>query len=74
MSMLSESAAIASVTGFSYLYQFIYLQNSSFVNLLQLLAMHTSVQLVIECIIFTSLSLAIETRYGSVADHTITCC
>jgi len=66
MSMLSESADIASVNSFSYLYQFIYLQNSSFINLLQLLAMHTSVQLVIEWF-FTSLSLAIEIRYQNMA-------
>ena len=62
MSMLVESTAIVSVNGFLYLYQFIYLQNSSILKLLQSFAIHTSVQLVIEWF-FTSVSLAIETRY-----------
>ncbi|XP_078347214.1 uncharacterized protein LOC144632437 [Oculina patagonica] len=66
MSMLSESTAIVSVNGFLYLYQFIYIQNDSFLKLLQSFAIHTSVQLVIECF-FTSVSLAIETRYQNMA-------
>ena len=66
MSMLSESTAIVSVNGFLYLYQFIYLQNDSLLKLLQSFAFHTSVQLVIEWF-FTSVSLAIETRYQNMA-------
>ncbi|XP_078347454.1 uncharacterized protein LOC144632650 [Oculina patagonica] len=66
MSMFYESAAIVSVNGFLYLYQFIYLQNDSLLKLLQSFAIHTSVQLVIEWF-FTSVSLAIETRYQNMA-------
>ena len=66
MSMLYESTAIVSVNGFLYLYQFIYLQNDSLLNLLQSFAFRTSVQLVIEWF-FTSVSLAIETRYQNMA-------
>ncbi|XP_078368580.1 uncharacterized protein LOC144652448 [Oculina patagonica] len=66
MSMLTESIAIVSVNGFLYLYQFIYLQNDSLINLLQSFVVHTSVQLVIEWF-FTSMSLAIETRYQNMA-------
>ena len=66
MSMLSESTAIVSVNGFLYLYQFIYLQNGSLLKLLQSFAIHTSVPLVIEWF-FTSVSLAIETRYQNMA-------
>ena len=65
MSMLSESTAIVAVNGFLYLYQFIYLQNDSLLKLLQSFAIHTSVQLVIEWF-FTSVSLAIETRYQNI--------
>jgi len=65
-SMLYESTAIVSVNGFLYLYQFIYLQNDSLLNLLQSFAFCTSVQLVIEWF-FTSVSLAIETRYQNMA-------
>ncbi|XP_078356950.1 uncharacterized protein LOC144641799 [Oculina patagonica] len=67
MSMLFESTAIVSVNGFLYLYQFIYLEhNDSLLKLLQSFAIHTSVPLVIEWI-FTSVSLAIETRYQNMA-------
>ena len=66
MSMWSESTAIVAVNGFLYLYQFVYLQNKSFVNLLESFAAYTSVQLVIEWF-FTSVSLAIETRYQNIA-------
>ena len=62
MSMLSESTAIIATNGFSYLYQFIYLQDKSLLNF----AIATSVQLVIEWF-FTSVSLAIETRYQNIA-------
>ena len=64
MSMQYESAAIVSVNGVLYLYQFIYTENNSFVNLLQSFAIDTSVPLIIEWF-FNSLSLAIETHYGN---------
>ena len=66
MSMLYESTGIVSVNGVLYLYQFIYLPNKSFVKLLQSFAIHTSVLLVIEWF-FTSVSLAIETRFQNMA-------
>ena len=66
MSMLFESTAIVSVNGYLYLYQFIYLRREPFVSLLQLFAVHTAVSLVIEWV-FTSISLAIETRYQNMA-------
>ena len=66
MSMLSESTAVMSVNSFLYLYQYIYLENISLLTLLQSFALHTSVQLVIEWF-FTSVSLAIETRYQNMA-------
>ncbi|XP_078345814.1 uncharacterized protein LOC144631287 [Oculina patagonica] len=66
MSMLSESTAIVAVNGFLYLYQFIFLQNESLLNLLQSFAITALVQLVIEWF-FTSVSQAIETRYQNMA-------
>ena len=67
MSMLSESTAIVSVNGVLYLYQFIYLQNNSgLLKLLKSFSIHFSVQLVVEWF-FTSVSLAIETRYQNMA-------
>ena len=66
ISMLFESAAIVSVNGFLYLYQYVYLTNKPLLSLLQRFAIHTSVQLVIEWF-FTSVSLAIETRYQNIA-------
>ena len=66
MSMLYEPTAIVSVNGVLYLYQFIYLQNSSFSTLVQEFAFHTSVALVIEWF-FTSVSLAIATRWQNIA-------
>ena len=66
MSMLYESSAIVSVNGFLYLYQFAYLQDFSLINLLRSFAKHTSIQLVIEWF-FTSVSMAIETRYQNLA-------
>ncbi|PFX19176.1 hypothetical protein AWC38_SpisGene16420 [Stylophora pistillata] len=62
MSMMFESAAIISVNGLLLFYQLIYLQSDSFSNLLVSFAIYTSVPLVIEWF-FTSVSLAIETRY-----------
>ena len=66
MSMLFESAAIVSVNGFLYLYQYVYLTNKPLLTLLPRFAIHTSVQLVIEWF-FTSVSLAIVTRYQNIA-------
>ena len=66
MSMLFESTAIVSVNGFFYLYRLIYLKNISLFKLLLTFAVFTSVPLVIEWF-FTSLSLAIETRYQNIA-------
>ena len=66
MSMLFESSGIVSVNGFLYLYQFIYMKDTSLSKLLQSFAIFTSVPLVIEWF-FISLSLAIETRYQNMA-------
>ena len=66
MSMLFESTAIVSVNGGLYLYQYLYLKDNSFLELLQSFAIATAVQLVIEWF-FTSVSLAIETRYQNIA-------
>jgi len=66
MSMLFESTAVVSVNGFLHLYQWIFLENDSFLNLIQSFAKYTSVPLVIEWF-FTSVSLAIETRYQNMA-------
>ena len=66
MSMLYESAAIVSVNGFLYLYQFIYVREETFGNLFQSFAIHTAVSLAIKWV-FNSVSLAIETRYQNVA-------
>ena len=64
-SMLSESTAILSVNGYLFLYQFVFLKNY-IIKLLESFAITTSVQLVIEWF-FTSVSLAIETRYQNMA-------
>ena len=66
ISMLYESTAIVSVNGFLYLYKFMYLKDDIFLTLLQSFAFTTSVQLVIEWF-FTSVSLAIATRYQNIA-------
>ena len=66
MSMLYESTAIVSVNGLLHLYQWIYLENESFLKLFLSFAKYTSVPLVIEWF-FTSVSLAIETRYQNMA-------
>lgn len=66
VSMLFESTAIVSVNGFFYLYRLIYLKNISTFKLLLSFVVFTSVPLVIEWF-FTSLSLAIETRYQNIA-------
>ena len=62
MSMLYESSAVISVNGFLYLYQYFYTRDNSPLQLLQSFATTTSVPLVIEWF-FTSVSIAIETRY-----------
>jgi len=62
MSMLYESSAIISVNCFLYLYQYVYTRDNSPIQLLQLFALHCSVPLVSEWF-FTSVSIAIETRY-----------
>ena len=66
MSMLYESTAIVSVSGFFHLYQFIYVKNISFWAVLESFSKSTAILLAIEWI-FTSLSLAIETRYQNLA-------
>ena len=66
MSMLFESTAVVSVNGFLYLYKLIFLENDSLLKLLQSFVKFTSVPLVIEWF-FTSVSLAIETRYQNMA-------
>ena len=66
MSMLSESTAIVSVNGFIFLYKFLCLRENSLLGALQLFAKRTLFQLVIEWF-FTSVSLAIETRYQNLA-------
>ena len=66
MSMLYESTAIVVVNGFLHFYQIIYLQTDSLLTLLQSIAIRTSVPLGIEWF-FTSVSLAIETRYQNMA-------
>ena len=66
MSMLSESTAIVSVNGFIFLHKFLCLRENSLLPVLQLFVKSTSFQLVIEWF-FTSVSLAIETRYQNLA-------
>ena len=66
MSMLYESTAIVSINGFFHLYQFIYMKNISFWLLLVSFTKLTAVPLLIEWL-FTSLSLAIETRFQNLA-------
>ena len=66
MSMLYESAAIVSVNAFVYLYQFIYVREEKLNNLPLLFAIKTAVSLAIEWV-FSSVSLAIETRYQNMA-------
>ena len=66
MSMLYESTAIVSVNGFFYLYQYIYMKNLSQWAVVKSFVKLTAVPLVIEWL-FTSISLAIETRYQNLA-------
>ena len=62
MSILYESSGVISVNGFLHLYRYFYSSDNTVLQLLQSFALTTSVALVIEWF-FTSLSLAIETRY-----------
>ena len=62
MGMLYESSAIISVNIFLHLYQYFNTRMNSPVELLQSFAITTSVPLAIEWL-FTSVSIAIETRY-----------
>lgn len=62
MSILYESSGVISVNGFLHLYRYFYSSDNSALQLLQSFALTTSVALAIEWF-FTSLSLAIETRY-----------
>ncbi|XP_068673218.1 uncharacterized protein [Montipora foliosa] len=66
MSMLYESSAIVSINGFFHLYQFLFVKNISFWLLMVSFTKLTAVPLVIEWV-FTSMSLAIETRYQNLA-------
>ena len=65
MSVVYEASAIISANGFLYLYQYYYTRNNSPLELLQSFAVTTLVPLAIEWF-FTSVSLAIETRYLNV--------
>ena len=62
MSMLCESSAVISVNGLLHLYQYFYTSDNSPPQLLQSFVITTSAPLVIEWL-FTSVSIAIETRY-----------
>lgn len=62
MSVVYEASAVISANGFLYLYQYYYTRESPLVELLQSFAVTTLVPLTIEWC-FTSVSLAIETRY-----------
>ena len=62
MSILFEASAIISVSGFLHLYRYFYVGNNFALQLFQSFAITTSVPLAIEWF-FTSISLAIETRY-----------
>ena len=62
MSMLSESSAVVTVNIFLHLYQYFFTRDNIPLKLLQSFAVTTSVPLGIEWF-FTSVSIAIETRY-----------
>ena len=66
MSMLYESTAIVSVNGSLYMYHLIFLETTSVTSIMKEFVLSTSVMLVIEWF-FTSVSLAIETRYQNMA-------
>ena len=62
LSMLFESSAVISVNGFLHLHEYFYTDSKTPLQLLQSFAITTSVPLAIEWF-FTSVSIAIETRY-----------
>ena len=62
MSMVYEASAVVSVNGFLYLYRYFFTSYNSAFELLKWFAVTTSVPLAIEWF-FTSVSIAIETRY-----------
>ena len=62
LATLYESSGVFSVSGFLHLYHYFYISDNSVLQLLQSFARTTSVALATEWF-FTSLSLAIETRY-----------
>ena len=66
MGMLYESTAVVSVNGFLHLYQLVFLRNYFILELLKSFAIRTSIPLITEWF-FTSVSLAIETRYQNMA-------
>ena len=66
MSMLCESTAIVSVNGFFHLYQFMYRKNIFHCAVLLSVTKFTGVPSVFEWL-FTSMCLAIETRYQNLA-------
>ena len=70
MSILYESSGVISVSGFLHLYRYFYISDNSVLQLLQSFARTTSVALAIEWF-FTSLSLAIETRYQNMPVKTV---
>ena len=72
ISMLYESSAIISVNGFLFLYQYFYTSDNSPLQLLQSFAIATSVPLAIEWF-FTSVSIAIETRYQNLPIIAVWC-
>ena len=62
MSVVYEASAVVSVNGFLYLYRYFFTSDNSSFELLKSFAVTTSVPLAIEWF-FTSVSIAIETRY-----------
>ena len=66
ISMLSEAAAIVSVNGVWFLYQWVYIEGDFPLHVFVEFAFRTSIALVIEWF-FSSVSLAIVTRYQNMA-------
>ena len=66
ISMLSEAAAIVSVNGVWFLYQWVYIEGDFPLHLFVEFALRTSIALVIEWF-FSSVSLTIVTRYQNMA-------
>ena len=66
ISMLSEAAAIVSVNGVWFLYQWVYIEGVFPLHVFVEFALRTSIALVIEWF-FSSVSLAIVTRYQNMA-------